>query len=494
MKKRQITIGSARFANRIRELREDKGLTQREVKAASESYMQKIEAGRVVPGRKCIVRLAKALAPDSVSSTVQGLVRELELLAGEQRSSQMGRDQAFETTSHLSREPATQLVRPQPTQDHECVLSMDGIILNSVGEVIYERVPESTLVECRRSYRRALEDFSFAVVYGSQLNARWPYPLEPLLEPKNEKKEPAELIISSLPMSIYGQETFDKNLSDEMLFENRGHKNQIREYIRHMGKCVEEEPYFVRLCRDFIAREAEIYMGTHPNLFKEVRDPSDRHFGKEYCRHDLSKDVRSLLGRVAMSQLVEFVPRFPAKSKGEQYTEQARVQFVGEVVLTHIKTMYQQEKHCEKQRHWRMPYALRAEVTKRAQKTQTQRNLRYLIVRHALLFALRNTPRDDRRLLITTLVTMRGHHPFKLIREMLEEMSLIQLQPDVTSEARAMKLIQEICNTAGPQRTEPTDSYLFARNSVLKEISNVNQTEYETLLSGLFPELREAPR
>jgi DNA-binding winged helix-turn-helix (wHTH) protein len=378
-------------------------------------------------------------------------------------------------------------------QDPKFVLSVDGIILNSIGELVYERIGEETLRECRISYRRALEDFSFALVYGSQIRAKWSRSSEQSSETSGkEQKEPAESIISSLPDEIYDREVFDQDVTADNLLGNKDHQNQVRAYVQCMGRCM-QSPFFVRLCKDWIAREAKTFLGTHPSLFVPTQDQAQFQFGKKYYRHELLKEVPTLLGEGAISTLLGFVPKFPEPhKKTDPYRREARIRFVVENVFTHLTTMYQYEKNSENNRYWRVPYALRAEVTKQSQ-TQMQRRLRDVIVRHALLFAMRQTlGADRRRSIIATLISMRGHFPFNVIREMLEELSLITLEPNSSSEERARQLIEEIFNTGDPRSSGPSDRYSLAKNSVLKELSDADPGEYETQLCALFPELANA--
>jgi DNA-binding winged helix-turn-helix (wHTH) protein len=323
------------------------------------------------------------------------------------------------------------------------ILSIDGIIPNSVGELIYEKVSEETIAECSSSYQRALEDFAFALVYGSQIRARWPWQADG--EPGKESElEPAQLVISTLPEAVYEQEVFDDDLKATPFLAGEDNLNQIRLYIRSMGQCL-QDAFFARLSRDLIVREAATYFGIHDSLFQLAKDPSDYLFGKNYYRHILLEEVPPLIGASGFKVLLDFVPEYPHKRwadrANDKYEDEARVRFVTEVVLTHLATMHQFEKNAERHRMWRMPYALRAEVTKQASRTGMQRQLRNVVVRHALLYALRNVSRIDRKeLIIGILASIRGVHPFNMIREMLEELSLLQFEPDMSRENRARTL------------------------------------------------------
>src|SRR5580704_1486778 len=78
------------------------------------------------------------------------------------------------------------------------ILSMDSIILNSVGELVFGFVSDFDIAECRSSYERALEDFAFALVYGSELRAKW-VRRDPRQAPKDKLAEPAEFLLWSFP-------------------------------------------------------------------------------------------------------------------------------------------------------------------------------------------------------------------------------------------------------------------------------------------------------
>ena len=372
------------------------------------------------------------------------------------------------------------------------ILSIDGIIPNTVGELIFEKADEETIAECRLSYQRSLEDFAFALVYGSQLQARWPWQADE--QPgKKQQLEPAQRLISTLPRDLYEREIFDADLKTEPFLETEENHDRIRAYVSTMGHCM-QDAYFAGLCKDLIVREAATYFGIHDSLFHPAKDPSGYQFGKDYYRHRLLKEIPALMGMSGLNTLISFVPKYPHKKWAERvydrYDDGARMEFVNEIVLTHLATMYQFEKNASRHGLWRMPYAIRAEVTKRASKTPAQRQLRNIVVRHALLFALRNVSSvDPKELIISVLTSLRDVHPFNVVREMLEEVSLLQLEPDASKEARARKLIREIRDAANPLSDQARDTYSLARSSVLKELSSVDLDEYKRRLLEFFPQL-----
>jgi hypothetical protein len=72
---------------------------------------------------------------------------------------------------------------------------------------------------------------------------------------------------------------------------------------------------------------------------------------------------------------------------------------------------------------------------------------------------------------------------------LLEELSLLQLEPDPSREGRGAKLTQEIRNAPDPLKDPPADRYSLARSSVLKELAEMDSDEYEKRLSEFIPQL-----
>jgi DNA-binding winged helix-turn-helix (wHTH) protein len=376
------------------------------------------------------------------------------------------------------------------------ILSVDGIILNFVGELLFDRVEAPIIRECSGSYERSLGDFAFAVVYGSQLLSKW-HPASPSQSDSKANKEPGALVISFLPTGLYNFEPLDEDLRNGALLRNDDDRNQVREYIGCMRQCL-QEPLVVGLCRDLLVREAEKFLGVDGSLFQKIKHYSDCHFGKEYYRHDLVEEIPALLGPHGLATLVDFLPKSPQKDSGgknkDEYEQSALIQFVSEVVLTHFTTMYEFEKSSQRQGTWRVPYALRAEITRQLSRTQQQRRLRRIVVRHALRYALREASGDDRKAdIISMFVDMRGIEPFMEIREMLGE--LVVLKADESKEVRAMKLNRDIRNAGYLHQIGRSDFFSTSRNSILRELAKENQNddEYRSLLCTRFPALDLRP-
>jgi transcriptional regulator with XRE-family HTH domain len=370
------------------------------------------------------------------------------------------------------------------------ILSVDGIILNHVGELVFEAVSDETIRQCRGSYQRSLEDFAFALVYGSQIRSKW-NPASPKAGRETRKPESAVSLISLLPPQLYDCEDLDEDVRRGALLNNDRDREQVRAYLACVGECM-QEPRFVRFCKDLLVREADMFLGADASLFREGGDPDDYKYEKEYYRHEILRDVPAILGSPAVTTLMAFLPKFPnntGKRKSDMYAKSALSQFVSQVMLTHLTTMYEFEKNSERHHRWRLPYALRAEVTRQLSRTRKQRRLRDILVRHALIGALRETSGLDKKItIIDILASSRNDSPFNEIRGMLEELHLIGLQADEEAEKRASKFIQDI-SKAGHAADEQPERIALAHSSVLRDLAKNDPDEYEKRLYRIFPEL-----
>jgi hypothetical protein len=289
-------------------------------------------------------------------------------------------------------------------------------------------------------------------------------------------------------------------LSVPAIFENQSDRDTILSYIRYMGICMRRRR-FVEWCRDWLRRESVIYLGDDKSLFNAAKEPSDLVFGKKYdIDETLLREIPKTLGENELATLVGFVLRAPSegtyRADGDRYTEQARARFVLENVLTQITTMYQFEKHVASTKAWRVPYGLRAELTKEFSKGHQQRRLRHILLSHALDYALRQISiSSDRIDLIHTLCEMRKHRPFSEIKAMLDELSVtLWREDDDGADRKAERFIEEIRRAGSVERHGSVDTFFAAHSSVLRELSQTDPDGYRERLYRLFPELNPQRR
>jgi transcriptional regulator with XRE-family HTH domain len=364
------------------------------------------------------------------------------------------------------------------------VISLDGIIINSVGELLYSTKMTDTIKECRASYRRGLEDFAFALVYGSQIRSRLSKDEKVL----RSKVEFGNELVRFLPNELYGPENLEPDCQKDSLFANPVDRERISDYISSMSVAMGDRQ-ILTFCRDWLKREAKVEVGDHKSLFREGGGPDDYHFKKPYYLDGLLDHVPRLLGEPSLSTLIDFLPRSPEPGR-DPYARTALRQFTVQNVLTHLTTMLEYQKNAERHKRWRMPYAFRSEILDRYAHTYQQRELRNIVVRHALLAALSEISRaEERQSLVAVLLEMRTRDQFKQIREMLEDLSLIVLENEPTQEQRADKLIHEIRN-AGRGTLSLGDPVAFLYSSVIRTLASANSKDYEMKLCDIFPEFR----
>lgn len=391
----------------------------------------------------------------------------------------------------LSITETTEDARDRQANQTKFALSIDGIVLNSVGELIFGFASESDIAECRSSYERALEDFAFALVYGSDLLAKWER-RDPKQAPHPEETEPAEHLIWSLSGIPYRSDKLNPAFHSDRIFKDGSDRESLLRYIRHMKVCMRQRR-FVEWCRDWLTRESAKYLGNDKSLFTKAKDPCDFEYGKSYYRdEDLLGQIPRALGDEALGTLVNFVPKRPKEYVGRQaedlYIKQARVRFVLENILTHLTTMYQYEKQATHSGVWRVPYGLRAELTKKVARGSHRSHLRCVLLSHALNYALHAVSiSSDRVDIVHTLCDMRQDPPFRDIRAMLEELSLILWKDDDETERKANKFIDKI------RRAGTGDGFVPARSSVLRELAQTDPDGYRERLYVLFPELAPRP-
>jgi hypothetical protein len=154
--------------------------------------------------------------------------------------------------------------------------------------------------------------------------------------------------------------------------------------------------------------------------------------------------------------------------------------------------MYQFEKHVASTNIWRVPYGLRAELTKEATKGHPQRQLKQILLSHALNYALHEVSlSSDRMDVIRVLSEMRDQYPFNEIRAWLEKLSFTLWRDsgdDDDDDAHAARIIEEI-RRARRGDDLVTDAFLAAHSSVLRELAHPDLDRYRERLYKIFPEL-----
>lgn len=376
---------------------------------------------------------------------------------------------------------------------HGFAISIDGIILNSASELIFGCVDRSRVQECRLLYRSSIEDLAFALVYGSRLSSKW-LPRDEVAHDlgvgaSTLVQEPAELLISQFGADLYGVDKEDARFRYGRVLENEHARRGISQYIVSLGKAL-EMPFVKEICREWLVREADTYLGEDRSLFTSLKKDEPLHFGKKYYSSDFLDEVPGLIGHSALNILISFLPKaFRGKDKQKPYTPFARQQFVLQNILTHLTIMYEYEKSSEAQNVHRLPFILRGVVKERWYKEyEKESQLRTLLVRSALYEGLHEA--EDaygREQLVKRLLWIREEAEFAQMRNRLEELGVM------VKEQRSKgieSLLDEIRNNK-QQRHDVTVRVGLTRNTVmpLVMIRRVDAGVYIERLYKYFPEL-----
>jgi DNA-binding winged helix-turn-helix (wHTH) protein len=390
------------------------------------------------------------------------------------------------------------------------VLSIDGIILNAVGELIFGSVEEETVRKCSGLYKSAIEDFAFAVVYGSHLRSKWlpgkDLPAAQLSKGDPDVRllpEPAEGVIARLPDHLYSTDPVDDKFGFGRVLLNDQGRERVSEYIRALAEAA-KSPGSMAICRQWIAREADLYLGNHPSLFKDSDDPGGFRFQKGYYDEGFLQRVPELLGEDVLERMVRMLPAGPQSGlrpvHADKFSRSALRQFVINNVLTHITVMYEYELSAEASHAHRLPFALRGAVKRQWNADhRNQRILRRLLVTSALNEALaQSADAHGREALVDMLLWVRDQSPFAHIRSRLEELNLLEMNPSTANELDAEKLIAEITKDR-LRKGEQSESVEVDRNTVVRNGANdplpqPSGDEYRTRLHRFFPELNSGPQ
>jgi ATP phosphoribosyltransferase regulatory subunit HisZ len=170
-------------------------------------------------------------------------------------------------------------------------------------------------------------------------------------------------------------------------------------------------------------------------------------------------------------------------------TQLALEEFVTRTVLGLVSAMWERDLAAEPAKIWHVPHVARSIIKLQSvNHISYQRHLRFLIVTHALHFALKHIGKYNRGDLVPALLAMRGIEPFKQIREILADDGLLIMSPSVEQEVKALKRLEQIRELT-IQGGASQDQVRLAQNAALREIDQVSADDFERRLCGVFPEL-----
>ncbi|HEY1757836.1 MAG TPA: hypothetical protein VGG72_20875 [Bryobacteraceae bacterium] len=390
----------------------------------------------------------------------------------------------------------------QHSKSEGFALSVDGIVLNSASELIFGAVNETTAKACRRLYKSSIEDLAFALVYSSQISSKWLPPDQVAkdlgLKPDTFAAEPAAELIAQLPINFYYKDNDEERFRYGRVLENESARDRVGEYITSFAKVL-TFPEQKQFSREWLVREAELFLGDDTSLFTESDEATAFHFRKVYYDLRLLPGTSRILGPKALDTLVTFLPSGPRVEgdhrQTDRYSSSALRQFVVSIVLTHITTMYEYECLADSAGMHRLPFSLRAVIKNQWHADHSGQVLKRLLVRSALNEALRQAEdANDRASLISILLWLRTRKPFSLVRRRLEELFALTADSSDKNSLVAAKLLAEI--EEAPSRrphndvTIGVDQNTVVGPSAFATIMDVSPRDYLRRFYHFFPELK----
>jgi DNA-binding winged helix-turn-helix (wHTH) protein len=366
-------------------------------------------------------------------------------------------------------------------------LVMDGMIVNSVAELLQDD-PETQFARriCRASYERSLEDFAFAVVYGSRIVTSKDF-RPSITTPDQPGNEVAARLGEICERGIYPEE-----VRDGRLLHHETYREKIRADIERLGRCV-IDPGLQHFFRDYMFRESSKHLGNNSTLFQEDLSP-DKYLFDVKRPYYQDRHLQAALGTTATDLLIRFLPSSPPDST-DRYALNALREFATRNVLSLITIDWEGYVFTTQTKAWRLPHIVRALVRHQSFSgalTMHQEMLREIVVQHALTTALQNTRRTRKETLVTVLLNQRDDFPFKQVRQILEQEHLVFLEPNASNERKAKEIIHLINSSAGSEIRNPDylslEQYLALRR--LRLSGSGGSREYESELYRVFPVLQ----
>ncbi len=390
----------------------------------------------------------------------------------------------------------------------------DGITLQHAGELLLGATEtEECRKQCSETYRRSLEDFVTVLFYGGRFataaGASW------ATFEEQEKREHPGLQLARrfekhwLPL----EKTNAPGLADH--FGDAKFVGQVEHCIRQLEYAVDSESPR-RWWYEFVAREANKYLGPSDTLAEPSLEPDQYRFDKEYLREQKNADVR---GRVTW--LTRQVPeQFKSNmadhvsicSKEWQHpavrnaSRPALEEFVAACTVTHLAIFvwygFVEEHKCTPDMLW-MPHVTRVSLGTATERDRLFAKYRFCIERVLFEVLKRSKDRDD--MLRNHLPGLRDEKRYSLARDRILELSLTaagaprdnaceRLANEITNLARNEKgILTDVMKAwpISPQRFwDRANGLLRPKPRAFRDlIQGFDDREYQEHLYRVFPEL-----
>ena len=380
----------------------------------------------------------------------------------------------------LSHRPSSSDVEhaSDPVSEGNFELVADGFIGNTAAELILDDdSTRSIRGRCSGLYEACLRDLAFGLVYGSHIVTAADF------RPSSARPDPPGNELFQMIGEIGRKIKLDQYLVDGAVLSLK--RSEILADIEYLGQCVldsQMRPLF----GEFMVQEARKHLGSDGSLFKVGLQAGEYKFDtkRDYYFDPL---LQGALGVAATDVLVSFLPKDKDR---EHYAQDALIQFATRNALTLVAIMWEYDLSAERRQMWRLPHILRSLVKQKSRErslVQRQQELRELLVRNALLPALKRSERKSKHLLIGRLLDQRDDPAFRRVREVLAKENLMLLEPDPLKEKQAQQVLRSIRNLAAG--SFENDEFILKRRSALRKFDTAMAAEFEEELSRLFPEL-----
>ena len=370
-------------------------------------------------------------------------------------------------------------------------IGIDGFILSQSAELLrpVNEADEAMLRSCAYSYRRCLEDLAFALVYADKVLKYGE--LRPAEDPGKNKVRHLLDEIHRRDSGILGEFKVDEDIHGDQLLKNEDHRAAISHDLRLLEKAVRSTSSQCRF-KEWLAREAAVYFGDKACVFREEPNPADYQFATTVPYHE-DRPIQDSIPKDVVTLLNSALPDTP-KTVWQAYSDGARREFIARNMLTLVTIMRAYELSAARRGLLRLPHVTRAWVRflGLGNRSESQIDLRDIVVRHALHAALTETGINSRESLIKNLCKLRNEEPFKTVREVLGNADLLVLNGEQAKEKAARDLIDEIKGLSRIKEPSERDAFTIEQSSALREFAKTNVPMYKELLFGVFPELNTA--
>lgn len=292
------------------------------------------------------------------------------------------------------------------------VVVLDGITVQHAGELLFgSAFSASRRWLGRDTYIRCLEDFAFAIVFGSEFSTSGSLP-------KVREDRPGFLVTTEFK-DRYIEVDADKSLPVETMLMDYEFRESVSGALSYLEMAFRRQ---WRFWRDFVIREAIAHLGDHELLFQPSTQPDSFVFAKSppyLVDRKLQEQISTNYTAELSNQLRKHLPV-------QRVAETALREFIARATLTHcvIDKWYEVTSADALESHgMRLPHITRSILGSVRLDTQSEplQPARTIITQHALAHAL--SVSATRENLIQYLKQMPYQKPFPMIRALFMELS-----------------------------------------------------------------------